>query len=233
MSLYFWILIFAFAGPFFLSFDQKVGYYKKWKYLLPAILSVALVFIIWDEYFTKKEIWGFTPAYIQEIYLGHLPLEEVLFFIIVPYNCVFIYEVLNAYFPSTTLSKLTKFFAFFFVLSGFVLSTWFLDNWYTSVACGASAILTVGLYFIFKVSWYERFAFAYLVALIPFLIVNGILTGMVTENPVVWYNESHIIGIRIGTIPFEDLYYNYCLFLPIIGLYEGIKNRFEKAIERI
>jgi lycopene cyclase domain-containing protein len=232
MSLYFWILIFAFAGPFFLSFDQKVGYYKKWKYLLSAILSVALVFIIWDEYFTKKEIWGFTPAYIQEIYLGHLPLEEVLFFIIVPYNCVFIYEVLNAYFPSTTLSKLTKFFAFFFVLSGFVLSTWFLDNWYTSVACGASAILTVGLYFIFKVSWYERFAIAYIVALIPFLIVNGILTGMVTENPVVWYNESHIIGIRIGTIPFEDLYYNYCLFLPIIGLYEGIKNRFEKAIER-
>lgn len=232
MSLYFWILIFAFAGPFFLSFDQKVGYYKKWKYLLPAILSVALVFIIWDEYFTKKEIWGFTPAYIQEIYLGHLPLEEVLFFIIVPYNCVFIYEVLNAYFPSTTLSKLTKFFAFFFVLSGFVLSTWFLDNWYTSVACGASAILTVGLYFIFKVCWYERFAFAYTVALIPFLIVNGILTGMVTENPVVWYNESHIIGIRIGTIPFEDLYYNYCLFLPIIGLYEGIKNRIEKAIER-
>jgi lycopene cyclase domain-containing protein len=232
MSLYFWILIFAFAGPFFLSFDQKVGYYKKWKYLLPAILSVALVFIIWDEYFTKKEIWGFTPAYIQEIYLGHLPLEEVLFFIIVPYNCVFIYEVLNAYFPSTTLSKLTKFFAFFFVLSGFVLSTWFLDNWYTSVACGASAILTVGLYFIFKVCWYERFAFAYTVALIPFLIVNGILTGMVTENPVVWYNESHIIGIRIGTIPFEDLYYNYCLFLPIIWLYEGIKNRFEKAIER-
>ncbi len=232
MSLYFWILIFAFAGPLFLSFDQKVGYYKKWKYLLPAILSVALVFIIWDEYFTKKEIWGFTPAYIQEIYLGHLPLEEVLFFIIVPYNCVFIYEVLNAYFPSTTLSKLTKFFAFFFVLSGFVLSTWFLDNWYTSVACGASAILTVGLYFIFKVCWYERFAFAYTVALIPFLIVNGILTGMVTENPVVWYNESHIIGIRIGTIPFEDLYYNYCLFLPIIWLYEGIKNRFEKAIER-
>jgi lycopene cyclase domain-containing protein len=130
-----------------------------------------------------------------------------------------------------TLNKTSKLFAFFFVLSGFVLSTWFLDNWYTSVACGASAILTVGLYFIFKVRWYERFVFAYLVALIPFLIVNGILTGMFTENPVVWYNESHIMGIRIGTIPFEDLYYNYCLFLPIIGLYEWIKNRSAKTNE--
>jgi lycopene cyclase domain-containing protein len=88
-----------------------------------------------------------------------------------------------------------------------------------------------GLYFIFKVRWYERFVFAYLVALIPFLIVNGILTGMFTENPVVWYNESHIMGIRIGTIPFEDLYYNYCLFLPIIGLYEWIKNRSAKTNE--
>jgi lycopene cyclase domain-containing protein len=109
------------------------------------------------------------------------------------------------------------------------LTTWFLDNWYTSVACSISAILTIGLYFIYKVKWFEWFAFAYLVALIPFLIVNGILTGMTTENPVVWYSESHIMGLRIITIPFEDLYYNYALFLPIIAMYEFFKAKFRKS----
>jgi lycopene cyclase domain-containing protein len=229
VSLYFWIIILSFAGPFFLSFDQKVHYFKKWKFLFLAIIPVAIAFIIWDEYFTANEIWGFTPQYLQGIYFRHLPLEEVLFFFVIPYNCVFIYEVLQAYFPNVKLTKIAKFFAVYFVLSGLILTVWFLDNWYTGVACSVSAILTIGLYFIYKVKWFEWFAFAYLVALIPFLIVNGLLTGMATETPVVWYSESHIIGLRIITIPFEDLYYNYALFLPIIALYEFFKKKLSKA----
>jgi len=229
VSLYFWIIILSFSGPFFLSFDKKVHYYKKWKYLIPAILPVALAFVLWDDFFTKKEIWGFTPEHLQGIYLSKLPIEEVLFFVVIPYNCVFIYEVLQAYFPTIKLKNITKAFAFFFALSGLILTTWFLDNWYTSVACGLTAILTIGFYFIYKVKWFQWYAFAYLVALIPFLIVNGILTGISTENPVVWYSESHIMGLRIITIPFEDLYYNYALFLPIIALYEFFKAKFRKS----
>jgi lycopene cyclase domain-containing protein len=226
LSLYFWIILLSFAGPFFLSFDKKVQYYKKWTYVMPAILPVAVAFIFWDDYFTTKEIWGFTPEHLQGIYLSKLPIEEVLFFIVIPYNCVFIYEVLQAYFPTIKLENITKAFAFFFALSGLILTTWFIDNWYTSVACGITAMLTIGFYFIFKVKWFQWYAFAYIIALIPFLIVNGILTGIATENPVVWYNENHIIGIRIFTIPFEDLYYNFALFLPIVALYEFFKSKF-------
>jgi hypothetical protein len=63
-----------------------------------------------------------------------------------------------------------------------------------------------------------------LVALIPFLIVNGVLTGATTPEPVVWYSELHIMGPRIITIPVEDLFYNYDLLLPIIWLYEKFKS---------
>jgi lycopene cyclase domain-containing protein len=124
------------------------------------------------------------------------------------------------------LDKITKLFAFYFAISGLILTTWFLDNWYTSAACGLTALLTIGANFIYKVKWFKWYAFAYLVALIPFLIVNGILTGIATEKPVVWYNENHIIGLRIFTIPFEDLYYNFALFFPIIALYEFFKSKF-------
>ena len=67
---------------------------------------------------------------------------------------------------------------------------------------------------------------AFLVAIIPFIIVNGILTGAVTDQPIVWYSESHIMGPRIYTIPIEDLYYNYAMLLPIIGIYEYLKEKF-------
>jgi len=61
--------------------------------------------------------------------------------------------------------------------------------------------------------------------MLPFLIVNGILTGAVTNEPIVWYSESHIMGPRIITIPVEDLYYNYALLLPIVAIYEVLKTR--------
>ena len=60
------------------------------------------------------------------------------------------------------------------------------------------------------------FWFAYLVHLIPFLLVNGVLTGAVTNEPVVFYNVDEIIGLRIVTIPIEDTIYALtCLLIPI------------------
>jgi lycopene cyclase domain-containing protein len=73
------------------------------------------------------------------------------------------------------------------------------------------------------VEWYSSFVFTFIVAIIPFLIVNGILTGSFTDAPVVWYNENHIIGMRIFTIPFEDLFYNYAMLLPLIAIFEYLK----------
>jgi hypothetical protein len=54
------------------------------------------------------------------------------------------------------------------------------------------------------------------------------LTGQFTEEPIVWYSENHIVGFRLGTIPLEDLFYNYCLILPIIWIYEGLKNLYSQ-----
>jgi hypothetical protein len=70
---------------------------------------------------------------------------------------------------------------------------------------------------------------AYLLCLIPFFIVNGILTGATTPEPIVWYSEAHIIGLRMISIPFEDLYYNYALLLPLTWIYISLKNRKENA----
>ena len=225
MSLYGWVIIGSITGPFFLSFDKKVHFYTHWKSVLPAILSIGLIFITWDELFTQHGVWGFTEKYIGTVKIGNLPLEEVLFFLVVPYACVFVHEVLIAYFPKIILTRTAPAFAFVMTMSGLAFSLFNLEKWYTFSASSIAVLLTIGLFYIRKVNWYNSFVFTFLVCLIPFLIVNGILTGSVTDEPVVWYSQEHILGIRILTIPLEDLYYNYCMLLPIIGIHHWLKNK--------
>ncbi len=228
MSLYLILMLVSFGSCLVLSFDKKVAFYKNMRFFIPAVFAVATPFLIWDEYFTVHKIWGFNETYLQGLFLGSLPLEEVLFFFLIPYCCVFIYEVLIAYFPNTSLQKVTRIFSLAFVVSGTLLALLNIDNWYTMSACSISVLLVVfslrGRYI-----WYPRAIFAFLVAMVPFLIVNGVLTGAVTPAPIVWYNEAHIVGLRIVSIPVEDVFYNFSMLIPIIGIYHYFKARHHGA----
>ena len=224
MSLYLLLMIFSFGSCLVLSFDRKVAFYKNIRFLGPAILSVAIPFLIWDQIFTDYGIWGFNEDYLQGFYIGKLPIEEVLFFFFIPYCCLFIYEVLIAYFPNASLHKLTMAFSIFLVLSGVLMALTHLNQWYTLSACSLTVLIVI---FVMKQRyiWYPRAIFAFVVALIPFFVVNGILTGAATEEPIVWYNNSHNTGIRLLTIPLEDVFYNFSLLIPIIGIYHFLKTR--------
>ena len=81
-----------------LSFDKKVSYVSTWKSAFLAIGFVGVPFLIWDILFTEWGIWGFNDSYLSGIYLYNLPIEEVLFFIVVPFACTFIYACAKAYF---------------------------------------------------------------------------------------------------------------------------------------
>ncbi|MDP4761023.1 MAG: lycopene cyclase domain-containing protein [Crocinitomicaceae bacterium] len=233
MSAYGWVILCSFVGPFLLSFDQKVAFFRSWRFLFPSILLVGVAFLLWDECFTQLGVWGFTPKYLLGIYIGHLPLEEVLFFLVVPYNFIFILLVLQAYFPKRKTQAIGTVFSWLIGLSSFLFALIYLvkpslgstiDNfqYYTISATSVAFLLTL---FTFKKSWYGDFALSFLVCLIPFFIVNGILTGSITDYPIVWYSEQHIIGWRMGTIPFEDLFYNYDLLLPLTWLFHYFRRK--------
>lgn len=225
MSYYGWLLLGTLLGPLSLSFDRKVAFYRSWKYLLPAILIVSVIFLVWDEFFTRSGVWGFNTKYTSGIRLFSLPLEEVLFFLIVPFACLFIYEVVKNYFPKLRILFFARIFAFAIGALAFTLTVSYLNRWYTLVACGTAFLLVSGIYFKLKASWFPLFSLAFLVCLIPFLLVNGALTGFFTQEPVVWYNEAQFSGLRIGTIPLEDLFYNFDLLILVTALYEYRKNR--------
>ena len=216
MSLYAWILCGSFIIPFLFSFDKRIAYYKQWPALFAGIFVNAVFFLVWDGWFARNGIWGFNPDYVWNIRLNDLPLEEWLFFVIIPYCSIFIYVNFKVLLPREPFAASKHHLTLFFLVFIFVLALFNTSKPYTFYNClFASVLLFVHLLFI-RSTWMGYFWLAYFVHLIPFVIVNGILTGAATPEPVVWYNEEAILGIRIYTIPVEDAIYALtCLLFPI------------------
>lgn len=185
--------------------------------LFPAILYIA-----WDMYFTSKGVWSFNEAYITGIKIINLPLEEVLFFLIVPYCCVFIYACIRSYFPRLKEKRQADY--FLMVLAAVLIITGAIhhEKYYTSWTFILNGVFIFSLY-LFRnyFNGFDALSFlvSYAVCLIPFLIVNGFLTAI----PVVLYNDAENLGIRIYTIPFEDAFYGMLLVLMNIAIYEKRK----------
>ena len=105
-------------------------------------------------------------------------------------------------------------------MSLFILGVVYWDRLYTSAVFISTAILLPTLRFYFKANWLVQFFSIYPLLLIPFFIVNGILTGTGLEQPVVYYNNAENLGLRILTIPIEDVVYGFELLLLNVFFYE-------------
>lgn len=215
------ILIASLSAPLALSFDRKVQYYKQLKYILPAILITASIFWVWDIKFTASGVWSFNPKYTLGFSIAGMPVEEWLFFIIIPYCCVFVYEVLKYYLKINENAKPYLGLSLFLVIGFSLLSYFFRHQAYTFLTFLLSALYLGYTLFRNKFKAHiAKFYLAYLVSLIPFLAVNGILTTL----PVVEYNAAHILNIRIINIPVEDFSYFFLMLLMVITIYETLKS---------
>ncbi|PZX54557.1 lycopene cyclase domain-containing protein [Algoriphagus ratkowskyi] len=223
--LYLAVNLFAISFPLVRSFESKIRYASKWYALFPALIISATLFLIWDHWFTVIGIWEFNPRYLLGIYIFELPIEEWLFFFTVPFACVFIYEVLIYFFPKDIFQPAGKPFVFVMIPVLLVLAFINLDKMYTSVNFFVGAFALAIHWLIFKNKYMGRFLFAYLVHLIPFILFNGILTGGLTSEPVVIYNNAENLGIRIWTVPIEDTIYSMTLLLMNVSLFEYFRNR--------
>lgn len=222
-------LLINFATVFFpliLSFDKKVAFYKKWKYILPGLLITGVLYLVWDSVFTVKNVWSFNDDYILGIKLFGLPLEEMLFFVTVPFACIFIYECLISYFQLKISEKLVKYISLFLLALSLILALLYASRLYSIINFLTLAVVL--LYTLTKPVKLDmgKFYVAYAVSLIPFYIVNGILTAI----PIVSYNNFQNMGFRVGTIPFEDHFYSMSLMLLNLLFFEYFRNRDGKRI---
>jgi len=216
MYLYLYINLAILFLPLAISFERKrINYQSRIKSVVLSIISVGTVFVAWDVLATYRGHWSFNPDYVVGARLLGLPIEEILFFVTVPFSCLFTYEALMYFLKDGKIhlaGKLQPVVGIVFVF----LSFFFLNKEYTFLALlsvGMTILIApkvVGHIFSSKLYWYyiaATFAF--------FLVFNFFLTSL----PIVEYSNQAISGLRVTTIPIEDLMFNFSLLTLYLAVY--------------
>ena len=206
---------FIIAIPLALTFDKRTAYYRQ----LPAVgFSTGVVgacYLIWDVFVTARGEWSFNGKYLTGVQLLNIPLEEVLFFITVPYSCLFIYEVV-LYATQERFYKMSTPVLIAAVVVLMAASLALRDQGYTSKALASCSFFLIVAYWLDRPLLTSRHYWTWLaICYMPFLLVNSVLTAL----PVVQYNPAAIFGVRLFTIPIEDFFYNYAMLSFYLLLY--------------
>ena len=211
--LYAALLLGSVAVPSLWTFDRKLKFYPKLPAVFLSIIGIGAFFVLKDVIFTRLEVWGFNPQYYSGIRIAGLPLEEWLFFVVIPYASMFLHETVVFLRPGWRLSdRAANRISWILIAGSAGMLIFFHDRLYTFFdALFLVAVLTWSL--LSKSGIINRFFLTFGVILVPFFLVNSVLTGSFIPGEVVWYNPGHFMGFRIFTVPAEDVGYAFSLIL--------------------
>lgn len=224
MSEYLLLNIAVIIIPLLLTFEKNLKFYKNLPSVLIAILTVGSIYVVWDIAATDRGDWGFNPEYLTGFYIFNLPIEEVLFFITIPYAIIFLFETANYYLQDREIiyhCRLYTYAAVFFGLSGLAFVG---QNYTMTVLFSVSLFFLASRFFnpsLLKSKLYWQFI---LFSFVPFFVVNYILTSL----PIVTYGNNAIWGTRLTTIPVEDFFYSFSLLSFNLLVYKTVKEKWFK-----
>lgn len=205
--------------PLLFSFHPKLNFYREWKFFLLPCLITASLFLAWDILFTDLGVWHFNKEYTIGVFWAGLPLEEYLFFVCIPFACVFSYHAFVTLFTLQPVQKfaVTIYSALCIALT--IVAILHLEELYTVTTFSLLA-LVLSCLLLMRSNFLGAFFICYLFILIPFTLSNGILTGSFFDRVVVSYNDEENLGIRFLTIPVEDIFYGKLLLLLNVAGFE-------------
>jgi lycopene cyclase domain-containing protein len=91
------VLLGCLGGALWLEPALRVNVLRRWRRLLLTVAPVAAVFVAWDLAAIAAGHWSFDPEQIIGVRLpGRLPVEELLFFVVVPVCAVLGFEAVRA-----------------------------------------------------------------------------------------------------------------------------------------
>jgi lycopene cyclase domain-containing protein len=212
--------------PVAASFYSKTPLYKHWKYAGIGLLATVAFFVLWDELFTRLGIWHFNDHYLTGLFVGSLPLEEVLLLICVPFVCMFSYFALNQLVEKDWLFPHQEVISSALIIILLVAGFYHKDKLYTG-----AAFLLLALFLAFQMlklrpRYMGKFYTAFLLLLIPLLMAQSLLTGTFIDEPVIHYDDAQNLGIRLGTIPLEAIFFSMLLMVMPITIWEWLEEHF-------
>ena len=216
MSTYLLINILIVLVPLLLSFENKLKFYKNISKVGISIFVVGIIFIIWDILAVRRGDWSFNPEYVYNFNILGLPIEEILFFAVVPYSILFVYETLHCYIEDRSYN-ISKTIILYVSILFILLALLSYGRQYTfTVFIMTASVLMISYFYMPSFILSKLFILTILISLVPFFIVNYILTAL----PVVEYNPQAILGIKIFTIPLEDIFYSFTMISGWLMVYK-------------
>ena len=94
---YLLILLFVLIGSGWLEFVMRTRLLTRWRSFLLTLVPVVAVFSLWDAYAIQSDHWYFNPDKITGILVwGGIPIDEILFFIVIPVASILTLEAVKS-----------------------------------------------------------------------------------------------------------------------------------------
>lgn len=200
---------------------KQLNFANQSKFIILAILINVFAFSVPTEFLTQLKVIVFNPPYLSGMTLWELPVEELLLSMLLPLCGLAIYLVLNLRFPDNNLEKYSL--ALSNMMLGLCIAMLYFGHQKLFTVFTFSILLVFLLYveYINKIRFMYKFYRAFLVSLILFYIVYGLLTSI----PVIQYTTEETLNFNLSHIPFESHFYFMSMLLLSIYLFELFKSR--------
>lgn len=213
--------IIVISGPLFFGSLKKFYFLNHLRNAFISILLTAIPFIIWDIIVTERH-WFFADKFTLDLRIFGLPIEEILFFITVPYACLFTWQMLKKFGNNNSViqkKENAKILIFSVTVIALAIINFLDGKEYTGLAFfffGISILFDryIGSQIITK----KIFIYYFLLVSIFTLIFNGYLTW----RPIVTYDIAYQLDFRIFTVPIEDFFFGYALLIFSTSIFEKL-----------
>lgn len=210
------------AAPLVLVATLRPRWFRGgWEPAVRSVVIAAAPFIAWDAAVVGRHWWFHTERTLPLRLLG-LPLEEWAFFLVVPMACLVFWELALSAARARPSPKHNAAYLIFVVLP--VPALWALATGRDYTALSAIALAVSAL---FDVTSGTRVlstprGWALVLGVLGF---TGLFNGYLTARPIVLYDETFQIPLRVGTIPLEDFGFGLALVLLSTSLYQSARGR--------
>lgn len=211
------ILILIVIAPAYYAITGKYDFRNKLRYGMPAIFITGFMFLLWDIRFTEVGIWSYDTDFTIGIFHKSLPIEQWLVYLVFPVTALLVYEIMKTRFRTLDLNTVFTAVALLLVIVLAVFAYLFRVRIYTFFSFLFTTIYLA--YTIFRKQFKPNltyFFLTYLIILIPYFILNWILTW----NLAIEYHQEQVLNVWIGMIPIENFVYLFLLLLINITVYE-------------
>lgn len=219
----FLICLSAFAlFPLILTLFAKIRFAEKLKYVMPSILISGIIFLLWDIKFTGVGIWIYKPEFAVGLSHKGLPVEQWLFYLLVPFSGMVVYEFVKRRFATLDLNNVFIGISLLLILVFAVIAYMYRVRFYTFFVFLFTTIY-LG-YTIFRKQYKSHltsFYITFILMLIPYLLFSLPLTW----ETAIEYHQEQVLGVWIGMMPVENLIFLFLLLLINLTVYEYLSER--------